>query len=115
MIFTAKDIAQSILGTSGRSISGCPTLYREAHPAHIIMYNIILCTENEKLWFGDIDVTRELILLRKVSNEVKQDIYMMKYFRPRAFYDSRPDLTGYLLRIPYLKFSPTAIEEVLFK
>ena len=91
MFFTAKDIAQNILGTPGRLISGCPTLYQQAYPEHIILFNIIVCTEDAKLWQGDLNVTKELTLLKKITNEVRQDIYLLDRFTYKSNYDLRPD------------------------
>lgn len=105
MYFTAKDIAHSILGTPGRAISGYPALYRQAYPENTILFNIVLCTEEEKLWQGDLDLTKELTLIRKLANEVKQDIYLLESFRARTQYDLRPDITSYIVYVPYQEAS----------
>ena len=54
-----EKIAVSNLGYNGRMISGSKSGYSRTHKKNLAVFNANVCTENGKIWYGDLDVTIE--------------------------------------------------------
>jgi len=63
----------------GRMISGSKSGYSGRNPENIIVFNGNIITKaHGKIWFGDIDVTKDFDKLKEISNEIKQDLYILR-------------------------------------
>ena len=63
----------------GRMISGSKSQYRSLHPDNFICFNANIFTEEYgKVWYGDIDLTKDEDVLRKIANEAGVVIYLLR-------------------------------------
>lgn len=74
---TLEELINENLGHEGRMVGGSKSMYRDAHPNNIVYFNA--CIFNEKLkqiWWGDIDITKDKKVLRKIAKESKEKFYV---------------------------------------
>ena len=63
----------------GRIISYSKSSYKEANPNNIVFFNANVITEGRgKVWYGDLDITKDEDLLRKVSKELNEELYILR-------------------------------------
>jgi hypothetical protein len=75
---TAQDRVREILGCPGRLLSMSKSEYSRRHPTHTIVFNANLCARSHgKLWYGDIDVTADKKILKKVAEALGEKIYVL--------------------------------------
>lgn len=61
---------------SGR-IFGSKSGYHSSNPTHVYIPNANICTqEHGKVWYGDIDITRDDKILKKLASEVGAPLYI---------------------------------------
>jgi hypothetical protein len=65
------------LGYPGRMISGSKSGYRKHYPDNFAIFNSNICTESEKVWFGDIDLTLQKEALCELAKAHNQTIYVL--------------------------------------
>lgn len=87
-----EQLASSILGYPGRMISGSKSGYVKKNPKSLAVFNANLCTREGKFWYGDIDVTREKILLQSIAISSGKDIYLLRESDARFEYEESPRL-----------------------
>jgi len=64
---------------SGRIISFSKSEYREEFPDNEIYFNANIFVLGEgKIWYGDIDVTKEKEQLENVAREIGKDLYILR-------------------------------------
>jgi hypothetical protein len=64
---------------SGRIISFSKSRYREEFPDNEIYFNANIFVLGEgKIWYGDIDVTKEKEQLENVAREIGKDLYILR-------------------------------------
>lgn len=71
-------IAEKILGSIGALISYSKSGYIIKHPNNLPVFNSCVCTEDEKIWFGDIDITLSSEKLIELSNNIEKNIYVLR-------------------------------------
>ena len=72
------DTMQKVLGWPGRMISGSKSFYSAAHPKNVVVFNANLCTKTHgKIWYGDIDVTRDGEKLKEAAKLLGEDVYVL--------------------------------------
>jgi hypothetical protein len=54
----------------GRLISSSKVLYHQENPDHIVYYNANIFTEKGKVWYGDLDITKDEEALKEVAKKV---------------------------------------------
>ena len=62
----------------GRMISFSKTYYRTEHPDNEVYFNANIFTEDAKIWWGDLDFTLDEPALKKVAQELKTDLYILR-------------------------------------
>ena len=71
-------IAEGILGHCARLISWSKSAYHRAYPGHKVIFNANVCTkEDGKIWYGDIDLTLDEGKLKKLDEELDQEIFVL--------------------------------------
>lgn len=85
-----KDI-QNILGHKGKLICGSKGLYRHNNPRNVVIFNANIFTKEGKIWYGDIDITKEEKLLIKASKELKQELFVLYESDGRSFNENDKD------------------------
>jgi hypothetical protein len=64
---------------SGRIISFSKSGYREEFPDNEVYFNSNIFVLGEgKIWYGDIDVTKEKEQLENVAREIGKDLYILR-------------------------------------
>jgi hypothetical protein len=62
----------------GRMVGGSKSGYRGQNPDNIVVFNANIVTKAAgKIWYGDLDVTKDFDSLKEVADEIKQDLYIL--------------------------------------
>lgn len=68
----------------GRLISGSKSGYREKYPENEVYFNAnIFVLGIGKIWYGDLDLTRDEEKLKEWANELGDDFYILREFDGR--------------------------------
>jgi galactokinase/mevalonate kinase-like predicted kinase len=63
---------------SGRMVGGSKTGYMTMRPNNVVVFNANVITEKSgKVWFGDLDITRESDELKAIADELGEDLYIL--------------------------------------
>lgn len=63
----------------GRMVGGSKTGYRQAHPNNEVYFNANIFTEDKgKIWYGDLDLTKDLPALQNMANELNTTLYVLR-------------------------------------
>lgn len=63
----------------GRMISGSKSGYMSRNPDNLVVFNANLCTkERGKIWFGDLDLSKDDKLLEQFAKALAQDLYVLR-------------------------------------
>lgn len=66
---------------NGRTITWSKSVYREENPSSVCIFNAAIVTRSEgQTWFGDIDITKDGEILKKVANEIGEPIYILREY-----------------------------------
>jgi len=87
---TKNEIAISVLGFCGRMISFSKSTYCLKNPKNLVVFNANICTKNEKIWFGDIDITKDKKMLFELSRELQEDVYILYEMDARFYNEDKP-------------------------
>lgn len=62
-----------------RMIGGSKTLYRDAHPGDDILFNANIFSDKEKkkVWYGDLNITKDAEALQAVADELEDRLYIV--------------------------------------
>lgn len=67
------------LGHMGRLLSGSKSTYSTNHPGSRVFFNgNIYDAKGEKIWFGDVDLTREAKKLQEIVQALGEKIYVTR-------------------------------------
>jgi len=67
------------LGRSGRLISHSKSEYLFNNPGNKIIFNANVCTKDHgKLWYGDLDLTKDTPALKKFAEHIEHDLYVFR-------------------------------------
>lgn len=91
--------AKSILGHQGRMIAGSKSYYHYKNPRNVTVFNSNICTEEGKIWHGDIDMTLDEDKLKELSLKVKTPIYVLYEMDARFENEEKPLLNKALFKI----------------
>lgn len=76
------DVKQSLKDNSfvnGRMISYSKSAYRELNPKSVCYFNANIVTARDgKVWYGDLDLTKDALALKVVAEQTGQTIYVLK-------------------------------------
>lgn len=70
-------IAKEALGMPGRMISYSKGQYNHDHPRNLTVFNGNVCTKNEKIWWGDLDITEDEENFNELSKKLGETIYIL--------------------------------------
>ena len=94
----ATEIAGKHLGMSGRMISASKSGYLNHFPDNLVIFNANVCTEDGKIWFGDIDITLSYKNLSDLSKELNQILYVLREMDGRFENESSPRINRAVVR-----------------
>jgi len=64
---------------NGRMVSHSKSGYRERNPESEVYFNCNVFVLGEgKIWYGDLDVTKEREVLEKIASEIGKDLYILR-------------------------------------
>ena len=70
-------IVETALGRQGRMLSGSKSSYLSSHPKSIVYFNGNIYDEDgAKLWFGDVDLTKDAMTLAQIAHLLDEPIYV---------------------------------------
>lgn len=96
---TYKEIYGEILGSfyengliSGRMISGSKSGYRKLYPNNRVYFNANIFVLGEgKVWFGDLDLTKDRELLEQISISCGKKLYVVPEMYGRFGNENKDD------------------------
>jgi hypothetical protein len=95
----AARIAIDILGFPGRMIALSKTTYADRHPDRIPIFNANLCTSEEKIWHGDLDLAEDESMLIDVARALGRTIWVLFEQDGRFANERHPLLEQAVIRI----------------
>ena len=93
--------ASSILGMAGKMISQSKSGYREKNPETLAIFNANICTKDGKIWWGDLDVTKEQNSIGDLAHILGEDLYVLYELDGRFEYEGKPKLEKYAVKFFY--------------
>lgn len=73
-----SNTVEKILGYCGKMISGSKSGYGKQFPNNLAVFNANVCTrKNGKIWYGDLDITKDEGKLKKLADELHCDVYVL--------------------------------------
>lgn len=85
-------LAANILGMPGRLISASKSMYNSPVKDSIVVFNANVCTENGKIWYGDIDVGVDETKLVELAETLGQKIYVIREMDGRFENEGNPKI-----------------------
>jgi hypothetical protein len=70
--------AQEILGFAGRMLSVDKSRYTLRFPDNVVVFNSNVCTEAGKIWFGDVDVTKDEDKFKALAEALGEKVYVLR-------------------------------------
>jgi hypothetical protein len=62
----------------GRMVSFSKSSYREKYPDNEVYFNANIFVLGEgKIWYGDVDVTKDMTSLQNIAREIGKDLYVL--------------------------------------
>ena len=75
---------------NGRMISGSKSGYRKRYPKHDIIFNANIFTQSGKEFHGDLDLTKDNLLLQKICDELGEEMIVLSEMLGRFGAEDRP-------------------------
>ncbi len=76
---------------TGRMISGSKSLYRKVNPGNFTVFNANVLTEEDgKIWFGDLDLTEDDEILKKIAEKIGKKLYVLREMDCRFENENKP-------------------------
>jgi len=82
----------AIMGFPGKMLDPSKSNYSDKHSTHVVFYNANLFTNDQKIWFGDIDVTISQPQLAEVARVMKTYIYVLREMDGRFENEENPNI-----------------------
>jgi len=72
-----KEFIKKGLGYEGRMISYSKSNYIKANKFNVVAFNANMCIAGEKIWHGDLDITKDVIALSNIAKIAGETIYIL--------------------------------------
>lgn len=102
-----ENLLTEALGWSGRMISASKSGYRDRYPNNFSIFNSNICTDESKVWWGDIDITLSKDALINVAVTSGKTIYVLYEMDGRFENEDSPKLGSAVI-----KFLPDGTFEI---
>lgn len=77
IIYEKIDAAREILGYMGKMLSASKTDYSKKHSKSTVFFNgNVYDSDGQKIWYGDIDLTRENKKIERLAKVLGESIYV---------------------------------------
>jgi hypothetical protein len=87
------------LGHHGKMISGSKSGYRDSHPRNLAVFNANVCVGSEKVWHGDIDVTKEISSLQQMAQKENSTVYVLMEMDGRFENEESPKIDNFMVKV----------------
>lgn len=101
LVMDKIETSTSILGYPGRMISNSKSGYKEKNPNNLVVFNANVCTQNYKIWWGDLDLTKSASDLSNLSADLGEDIYVLYESDGRFENENKPLISRYAVKFFY--------------
>lgn len=79
------------LGHPGRMIAGSKLSYHTKNPNNFVLFNAnIITKDNGKIWFGDIDITKDGPILKEIAKDIDAVLYILREMDARFSKEGDP-------------------------
>jgi len=78
------------LGYYGVMLSGSKSWYRQKNPDNFVIFNANICTEKNKVWFGDIDITKSKETLVQLAQDLNEKLFILYEMDGRFDHEDAP-------------------------
>ena len=83
----ARIAAEETLGYTGKMLSGS----KKSPEGETIVWNSNVCTKKHgKIWFGDLNITRDIDKLKELAIRIKDTVYVLREHDARFEYEYDP-------------------------
>jgi hypothetical protein len=93
-----SQIASHFLGPIGKMISSSKSAYRRQNPENLVVFNSNICAGNEKIWWGDIDITLSSEDLASLSATLNSEISVLSEMNGRFENEENPLIDNFVVR-----------------
>ena len=97
------DVAEKVLGRCGRMLSMSKSAYSNNNTGNIIVFNSNVFIKQgkkyQKIWYGDIDVTREVSNLAELADQLKTSVYVLREMDGRFENEKKPKIENAVIKI----------------
>jgi hypothetical protein len=91
-------ISENHLGHPGKLISSSKSGYRQRNPDNLVVFNANVCTDEGKIWWGDLDVTLSKENLMSLAEEIGGTIYVLFEMDGRFENEDLPKINSALVK-----------------
>jgi hypothetical protein len=99
--------AESKLGLRGKMVSFSKSGYVKKNPDNLVVFNSNVCTDEGKIWYGDLDVTLGYDSLSDLARDLGKTVYVLSETDGRFENEEAPRLDWAIV-----KFSPEGGHEM---
>lgn len=87
--------ANDILGSPGKLISSSKGYYLHNNPDHVVIFNANIFADDEKIWYGDLDLSDNTTLnkLARLSSHLDKTVLVLPEMSGRFEMEQNPDFT----------------------
>lgn len=76
---------------SGRMISGSKSGYETQYRDNLVVFNGNIVSEKfGKIWYGDLDLTKDYIALKEIADKIKDVLYVLREMDARFGSENNP-------------------------
>lgn len=97
-----KEKATQILGWNGAMISGSKSGYIERNPKNMAIFNaniIAMGAQPDKIWYGDLDVTKSLDKLKTLAHTIGTEVRVLREMDARFEYEENPEFSKFVISV----------------
>jgi hypothetical protein len=91
----------AVLGMPGRMISNSKSAYKEKNPNNLVIFNANVCTNDFKIWWGDLDLTESIEELSDLAEALEEDIYVLYELDGRFENENKPLVNKFAVKFFY--------------
>ena len=94
--------ATQILGWQGRMMSGSKSGYCKSWPENIAVFNanvIALDQTVTKIWYGDLDITKDIDKLKDLSREIGIPVLVLREMDARFEHEENPNVDAFVVKV----------------
>jgi hypothetical protein len=100
-----EESVRTILGFQGAMISGSKSGYCRNNPDNLPVFNsnVIAVIEGtpQKIWFGDIDITKSISKLEELARIMETEIYVLREMDARFEHEDKPVMNRFVIKVSH--------------